>query len=243
VFSALRAILLVTAVSWAQPAAALTMNRAPDWVLAKVNSALKGNIRAGSITFDGTKGLVLHGAELTAPNGRLVLTAKRIQVKVDLLDLLKEVIQIRKLSISGVSVKMEQNARGGFDLLDALAPTAPSGPSSGGVSIQKLNIADVTFRMITKDQRLTIKKLHLQGRLAAIDGNTSGLLRLSTGAIRFRLPGRGPATLDLKVFGAELGHIELDASLIAVSRASLKLTERQPPLSASAQAPRPQPQR
>jgi hypothetical protein len=208
-----------------QPALALTMGSAPDFVLAKVNGLIKGSIKSGSITYTSANGLVLKGAELLAPDGRLVLSAKRIQLRVDLLDLLRSVVVIKEVSIAGLNAKISENKQGKLNLLEAMAlknPSTDNSPSSGGVRVQKLNITNGRFAMDLAAIKIEVRDLNVNGKLHAV-GQFSADLSVSSGKTTMLQPGRGEPLIKLKLAGIRLGHLGIGSHSIRISDGKLRI--------------------
>ena len=207
-------------------ARALTIDGAPDFVMRRVNGLIKGSVRSGSISYSAEGGLVLRQAELHHPSGRLVLAAKRIQVRVGLLALLRDVINIESVHISGLQVNMNQTRSGEIDLLEALAlrePTKDDEPSDGGVRIKSIQVQNSAINMTLGDIKIAATGMNLSGDLEAV-GQFAANLRLRTGDTRFtKGGGKGPATVDVRAAGLALDHIGLGTHSISLTGGRMRI--------------------
>ena len=207
---------------------ALTMDSAPGFVLNRVNSLIKGTVRSGSISYNGADGLVLRQAELLDPNGRLVLSAQRIQVRVDLLDLLKSTVVIQEISIKGLHAKATENQAGQLNLLEAVALNSPSSgesKGSGGLKVGKIRISSSSIGLDLKSIKVRLNDLNLSGSLEA-SNHFSADLSLSTGASQIIQPGRGTPQVVLKLPGIRLGRLGIGSHSIVISGGKIRIDRK-----------------
>ncbi|MBI5549768.1 MAG: translocation/assembly module TamB [Deltaproteobacteria bacterium] len=101
-----------------------------DTLLQTVNAEIAGRVLMGDLQFDGSGRLILRDLALFDPDGKLVATLGRLDVKVDLKELLEERIKVEKLAISSVELLLTQGPQG-LNLVRALTSRHPSPASSG----------------------------------------------------------------------------------------------------------------
>jgi autotransporter translocation and assembly factor TamB len=203
------------------------MDRAPDFVLAKINALIKGRVSTGSITYNGTDGLILRRVSLFTPAGRLVLSAKRIQVRVGLLDLLKSVVRISAVTIDGLNAQIRQGADGSIDLLQAVALQQPSGSSEssgGGVVIGRLQLNSARFGFRSAAMRLQLSDINIQGDLEAL-GQFRADLSISAGKSEVRMPAKGTPTTKVQLSGLRIRGLGIGTHTIRISGGKLRFAE------------------
>ncbi len=211
-----------------KPAMALTMDSAPGFVLSKVNDLIKGTVRSGSVSFSASNGLILRQAELLAPGGRLVLSARRIQVRVGLLDLLKSTVIIQEVSISGLNAKVRENKQGKLDFLEAISlnkPSTSSSESGGGIRVGKLSISSSSVGLDLAAIKLRLSDLNISGSLEAT-GQFRADLSVSAGATSVTQPGRGTPKVALNFPGIRLARLGIGTHTIRISGGKIRISKK-----------------
>ncbi len=145
--------------------------------------AIPGEIR---LTLFPRIGADLGQLSLSEPRSEQVFAAaQQVKVSVALLPLLRKDVQVDRVLIDGLSLKLQRDARGVFnfdDLLPKGAPAAtPAAPAAPASPLPLLNIGGITlsnasldYRDAASGQRLSVAKLHLTtGRIT--DGQKSAL--------------------------------------------------------------------
>ncbi len=145
--------------------------------------AIPGDIK---LTLFPRIGADLGQLSLTEPRSEQVFAAaQQMRVSVALLPLLRKDVQVDRVLVDGLSVKLARDARGGFNFDDLLPkgapPTAPADRPAPAGSLPLLNIGGITlsnasvdYRDAANGQRLSVAKLNLStGRIA--DGEKSQL--------------------------------------------------------------------
>lgn len=127
-----------------------------DWgrgvIAARVESLasdqIAGSMRVGGIDSVATDHVVAHDIRFFAPGGALVIEARKVDVDIRLLDLLRGRIEIASGDVRGGTVYLATDARGNLGLDKAFR--MPRGSSSGGgqtIDLDKLHVSGVSVRV------------------------------------------------------------------------------------------------
>ena len=109
---------------------------------------IAGSMRIGGIDGIATDHVAAHDVRFYAPGGALVIVARKVDVDVGLLDLLRGRIAIASGDVRGGTVYISTDARGNLGL--DMAFRTPRGGSSGGgqtIDLDEIHVSGVTVRV------------------------------------------------------------------------------------------------
>ncbi len=223
----------------------LTDARITEIAQAQLNKTLSGRFSVQQLRLHGLSEVELVGLSIHAPkspHSTPALEVKKARVQLRLWSLLGRVLEVQRLEIQGLSVRVRKNGGPEFGLLQAIAPKTPSPPepdaepSSIRVLVQK---ADVHFQELyfSDDQR------EVQSEGGAISGIRMDLLGSSLSLqlglhlpkVRVEAEGVQTESLALQIQGVHLKS-ELDAGEHDAALKALELFTGHSSISLSANA-------
>jgi len=109
---------------------------------------IAGSMRIGGIDGIATDHVTAHDIRFFAPGGALVIVARRVDVDIRLLDLLRGRIEIASGDVRGGTVYLATDARGNLGL-DMAFRTPRGSPSGGGqtIDLDKIHVSGVTVQV------------------------------------------------------------------------------------------------
>ncbi len=106
---------------------------------------IAGSMRIGGIDGIATDHVLAHDIRFFAPDGALVMDARRVDIDVRLLDLLRGRVEIASGDVRGGTIHLATDARGNLGL--DMTFRAPRGSSSGGgqaIDLDKIHVSGVS---------------------------------------------------------------------------------------------------
>jgi uncharacterized protein involved in outer membrane biogenesis len=148
----------------------------PRLVVAALNRSLEGHL-----DFDGARifpngSVELRGVRIAGPGDDLILSAARLDARVDLLPLLRRRVVVRGLRLTGARLRIESLADGGLNVARAFEPRRPAtvvraGPASPWtVSIQAATLSIDRFDYLAPGAAaplVTLEHVDLEATLLA----------------------------------------------------------------------------
>ncbi len=123
---AVLAIALVVSIPWL-----LGTGPVRGWLIGRINARLSpGSVEVTRLNVSWTRSIAMTGVGLRDPKGKLVLTARRVELDRGILGLLASRPNYGTVTVEGVTVDVNRRADGSIDLLDALGLGRPD-PAAG----------------------------------------------------------------------------------------------------------------
>ena len=174
-------------------------------VLDAVNGAIAGRLEIGGLELDRSGKLVLIGAALYDPDGKLVARIQRIEAEASLLQLLEKRIHLRRVDLKQGELLLVQGPAG-LNLARAVAAKNPSAPASASAFSWDLMVDKFAASGLRAEYRSApatapfadLREVQLEGSVRYRTGDSKVALKLS-GSLA--APVAGPLTLDVAAHG------------------------------------------
>lgn len=183
--------------------------RLQRFAVGKVNATLRGQLELGKLDLDVGGWLRLRDVTLRDPQGRVVLSAERLEVQVDPLALLGHRIWVKHVALQRPQVLILADENGGSNLADALAarePAPPKAQSSSASTPWKIELDALSLREGLVDRRLGpadpnalhVEGIEVSGKAVDVPGDVRVALEAHA---QMSAPEKGELALEVKAHG------------------------------------------